>query len=221
MATSHHLNTLQMHPSSVLTLIPADPATAAAPLPHRDVHFGPLPFTGAASVSHIPVPSPRPLGASPTPDKIDEGIKNLRHILNPLCGPNTRGYKNTDLNLVLRSRLELMVSFLHLYAAKGYTEWAKKADIVAKSARNGAWMSCRIREWVILFIKDPTNLPTAEYGKFNESTLEDEDLAQEIHLHLQTLGPFVSAQDVVNYMSWDEIKTQLNLAYLCEQPNGG
>ncbi|KAJ7657126.1 hypothetical protein B0H17DRAFT_840818, partial [Mycena rosella] len=77
----------------------------------------------------------------------------------------------------------------------------------------GAWMSRRIREWVIAFAKDESNLPTAEYGKFNASLLEDEDLAQEIHLHLQTLGPYVSAQDVVNYMSSDEMKTRLNLKH--------
>ncbi|KAJ7933259.1 hypothetical protein B0H13DRAFT_1505367, partial [Mycena leptocephala] len=73
--------------------------------------------------------------------------------------------------------------------------------------------SRRIWEWVIAFTKDATNLPTAEYGKSNESVLEDDDLAQEIHLHLQTLGSFVSAQDVANYMSSDEMKAQLNLKH--------
>jgi hypothetical protein len=89
--------------------------------------------------------------------------------------------------MVLHGQLELMLSFLRLYAAEGYTEWGKHADIIAKSAGNSAWMSRRLREWSIAFIKDETNLPTSEYGKINGSVLEDEDLAQEIHMHLQ--GP--------------------------------
>lgn len=112
--------------------------------------------------------------------------------------------------MVLRGRLELVLGFLRLYAAEGYTEWVKNADIIAKSAGKGPWMSRQIREWVIAFTKDNSDLPT-EYGKFNGSILEDEDLAQEIHLHLQTLGPWVCAQDVVNYMSSDEMKSRLNL----------
>ncbi|KAJ7479949.1 hypothetical protein B0H11DRAFT_1660284, partial [Mycena galericulata] len=134
-------------------------------------------------------------------------------ILRPSRGPNTKGYKHADLNMVLRGRLELMLAFLRLYAAEGYSEWAKNADLIAKSAGSGSWMSRRIREWTIAFIKDETDLPTAEYGKFNGSVLEDEDLAQEIHLHLQSLGKYVAAQDVVNYMASDEMKTRFNLKH--------
>jgi hypothetical protein len=36
-------------------------------------------------------------------------------------------------------------------------------------------------------------------------------LAQEIHLHLQTLGLWVCAEDIVKYMSSDEMKARLNL----------
>jgi hypothetical protein len=104
-----------------------------------------------------------------------------------------------------------MLSFLRLYAVEGYTEWGKKADIIAKSAGNGAWMSRRLHEWSIAFIKDDTNLPTSKYGKLNGSVLEDEDLAQEIHMHLQGLSPYIAAQDVVNYVSSDEMKTHLKL----------
>ncbi|KAJ7696258.1 hypothetical protein B0H17DRAFT_1131048 [Mycena rosella] len=167
--------------------VPTSSASIPASVPRPAVRFGPISFNRADD-TFVPVRSTVP-GAPPLPAVIDEAIKNLRFILNPLRGPNTSGYKHANLNLVLRARLELMLSFLRLYAAEGYTDWVKTADIVAKSAGKGAWMSRRIREWVIAFAKDESNLPTAEYGKFNASLLEDEDLAQEIHLHLQTLGP--------------------------------
>ncbi|KAJ6611888.1 hypothetical protein B0H10DRAFT_1808453, partial [Mycena sp. CBHHK59/15] len=104
-----------------------------------------------------------------------------------------------------------MISFLRLYASDGYTQWAKSADIIARAAGKGSWLSRRIREWVVAFIKDENKLPMAEYGKMNATVLEDEDLAQELHLHLQGLGKYVAAQDIVNYMATDEMKACLNL----------
>ncbi|KAJ7474636.1 hypothetical protein B0H11DRAFT_2429054 [Mycena galericulata] len=137
--------------------------------------------------SHIPVKPRIPPNAPPPAAAIYEAIKKIKEILRPSRGPNTKGYKHADLNMVLRGCLELMLAFLQLYASEGYSEWAKHADIIAKSAGSTSWMSRRIREWTIAFMKDDTNLPTAEYGKFNGSVLEDEDLAQEIHLHLQSV----------------------------------
>ncbi|KAJ7461077.1 hypothetical protein FB451DRAFT_950615, partial [Mycena latifolia] len=75
----------------------------------------------------------------------------------------------------------------------------------------GSWLSRWIREWAVNFIRDEKNLPTAEYGKMNGSVLEDNDLAQELHLHLQGIGKYVCAQDIVNYMATDKMKLCLNL----------
>ncbi|KAJ7484582.1 hypothetical protein FB451DRAFT_1393117 [Mycena latifolia] len=202
--------------------LPSAPSTSAAsgPLPTPQppdhacpsVRFGAPAFT-RADETFQPLELPPPRRSPPPPHAIDEAIKKIHTILRPLHGPNTKGYKHADLNMVLRGRLELMLSFLRLYAGDGYTEWAKKADIIAKSTGSGDWISRRIREWSIAFVKDEANLPTAEYRKFNGSILEDEDLAQEIQLHLQGLGTFISAQDVVNFVSSEEMKTQLNLKH--------
>ncbi|KAJ7447331.1 hypothetical protein B0H11DRAFT_2335656 [Mycena galericulata] len=187
-----------------LSAASSPPSNSTRPIPtlppnptHPSVHFGPPPFTRADDTfSHIPVKPRPPPNAPPPPAAIDEAIKKIKEILRPSRGPNTKGYKHADLNMVLR-----------------YSEWAKHADIIAKSAGSSSWMSRRIREWTITFMKDDTNLPTAEYGKFNGSVLEDEDLAQEIHLHLQSVGKFVAAQDIVNYMASDEMKTRFNLKH--------
>ena len=50
-------------------------------------------------------------------------------------------------------------------------------------------------------------LPVNIYGRWNVSLLEDEDLAQEIHLHLQSIGQFVKAADIVHYLNTPEMKT--------------
>ncbi|KAJ7193830.1 hypothetical protein GGX14DRAFT_322720, partial [Mycena pura] len=137
----------------------------------------------------------------------------IHTILRPPRGPHTRGFKHADLNMVLRGRLELMLSFLRLYAGSGYAGWGRAADTIAKSAGKGFWMSRRIRQWVLAFMKDETDLPHAQYGKFNASILEDEDLSEEIHLHLQSLGEYISAQDVVDYMGSEDMKKRLNLKH--------
>ncbi|KAJ6565677.1 hypothetical protein B0H10DRAFT_1719655, partial [Mycena sp. CBHHK59/15] len=41
--------------------------------------------------------------------------------------------------------------------------------------------------------------------------LEDKDLAQELHLHLQGIRKYVAAQDIMNYMATDEMKAHVNL----------
>ncbi|KAJ7689788.1 hypothetical protein B0H17DRAFT_936732 [Mycena rosella] len=164
------------------------------------------------SFSYTPAPKPvGPPGCPPSAQKAEEAIVKLNAILHPSRGPNTRGFKIADLNMILRARLELMISFLWLYASNGYTQWAKSADIIARAAGKGSWLSCCIREWVVAFIKDENKLPMGDYGKMNATVLEDEDLAQELHLHLQGLGKYVAAQDIVNYMATDEMKARLKL----------
>ncbi|KAF7350762.1 hypothetical protein MSAN_01637300 [Mycena sanguinolenta] len=181
--------------------------------PNQQYTAGPIPFTrGDQSFRYTPVMQPAgPPSRPPLSQKVEQAIVKLNAILHPSRGPNTKGYKNVEMNMVLHARLELMISFLRLYASGGCTEWAKSADIIAKSAGKGSWLSRRIREWAVDFIRDEENLPTAEYGKMNASILEDEDLAQELHLHLQGLGKYVAAQDIVDYMGTDEMKARLKL----------
>jgi hypothetical protein len=41
------------------------------------------------------------------------------------------------------------------------------------------------------FIANQEDLPQNVYGTWKTSMLEDEDFAQAIHLHLQSLGPWI------------------------------
>jgi hypothetical protein len=146
----------------------------------------------------------------PEPKSVDAAIKNLQNLLHPPRTKN-RGYKDPKLNLVLRARLELMVGFLRLYKGARYTGWACYANVMAKSGGKGEWLSRKLREWTIEFCKDKKNIPTAMYGKFNSSVLEDEDIAADIHLHLQFLGKFVSAKDIVRYVATPEFQARLKV----------
>ncbi|THU93162.1 hypothetical protein K435DRAFT_598479, partial [Dendrothele bispora CBS 962.96] len=75
----------------------------------------------------------------------------------------------------------------------------------------GPWMSKMLRVWVMDFVESEKNLPTAKYGKSNASMLEDEDLAQELHLHLQGIGKYVASRHVVQFVNSPEVRARLRL----------
>ncbi|OAX30645.1 hypothetical protein K503DRAFT_751027, partial [Rhizopogon vinicolor AM-OR11-026] len=49
------------------------------------------------------------------------------------------------------------------------------------------------------------------YGTWNSSILEEEDFAQELLLHLQGIGKYVRAMDIVEYLDREEVKSRLKL----------
>ena len=94
-----------------------------------------------------------------------------------------------------------MVNFLHTYQLNGYQGWIAESKQAASIAgKNPEWMVRWLHEWTHSFACDLKNLPKHEYGKFNLSTLEGEDLAQEICLHLQSKGKYVCAMDIVWFL---------------------
>ncbi|KAJ3713438.1 hypothetical protein C8R42DRAFT_699054 [Lentinula raphanica] len=104
-----------------------------------------------------------------------------------------------------------MSSFLRLYRCNGYRDWTGASELAASAAGKGSWLARKIREWTHCLIQDETDLPTHSYGKFNSSILEDEDITDEIQLHLQTLGPWFSAIDIVRFMNSPEMQARLKL----------
>ncbi|KAJ7445275.1 hypothetical protein FB451DRAFT_1412795 [Mycena latifolia] len=49
------------------------------------------------------------------------------------------------------------------------------------------------------------------YGEWNESMLADEDLANDIRLHLQSLGKEITAEKLVNYLNSPEVREEHNI----------
>src|SRR5258708_39417913 len=48
---------------------------------------------------------------------------------------------------------------------------------------------------------DFNTIPRNPYGKWKESILMDKDIRQEIEAHLHSLGPFISAMDIVEFLN--------------------
>ncbi|KAF7311423.1 hypothetical protein MKEN_01044500 [Mycena kentingensis (nom. inval.)] len=178
---------------------PPAPASSSAIPPHRQLN-NPDPLNGF-TLPNRAQPRPRPAQILSN-DSVDKAIDNLHDILRP-HRRNGAGRQRTKLNLVLQARLEAMQRFLRLYRVSGYAGWTLQSEQVACAAGKTwvqIYMGRKLREWSIAFCKDKTNIPLHRYGRYNSSILSDEDIAADIHLHLQALGKWVSAKDIVRYV---------------------
>jgi hypothetical protein len=137
-------------------------------------------------------------------------LERIEKILNPRNSTNTRNV-DQKLDRLYRGRLQSMAMFLRLYQAQEYTDWDHASQTAAIAVGRGQWLARRLREWTMDLIADESSLPVNQYGRWNSSTLDDEDLMQELNLHLQSVGKWICAQDVVRFMNQEHIKDKLQL----------
>ncbi|KAF5369637.1 hypothetical protein D9615_010264 [Tricholomella constricta] len=105
-----------------------------------------------------------------------------------------------------------MRKFLWKYVSGGETtRWAKSSLETAQDHERGPHHARLLREWTRAFLADHKDLPINLYGTWKTSMLDDEGLQQGIYLHLQTLGPYVRAQDLVDFMKKPETMAKFNL----------
>jgi len=122
------------------------------------------------------------------------------------------------LDLLFRGQLELMRMLLVAYLGHlsrpcklQHGIWGATSLEVSEMAEQGPWLAHQLKLWTHTFIADHETLPQNLYGWWNASLLEDEDLAQDFHLHLQGIGKFVKAMDIVHYLETPEMKATLKL----------
>jgi hypothetical protein len=92
----------------------------------------------------------------------------------------------------------------------GHGAWISTFLQTAKNVCKGPWCACMLWKWTCAFIIDPNDLPQNLYGQWNVSMLQDEGLAEEIHLHLQSIGKYVKAMDIEHYLDAPEMKELLD-----------
>jgi hypothetical protein len=89
--------------------------------------------------------------------------------------------------------------------------WIAASLQAAHAVQRGLHYAKQLKKWSRAYITDQTCLPYNIYGTWNESLLEHEDLAQELHLHLQGIGKHICTQDIIDYLDQTDVKAQLKL----------
>ncbi|OBZ79571.1 hypothetical protein A0H81_00263 [Grifola frondosa] len=113
---------------------------------------------------------------------------------------------------LLRRRLSMIKMLLQFYThAIDPLPWITASLRTARGFGVGAYGARKMRQWAHSFIEDRENLPINLYGIWNVSLLQKGGLAQEIHLHLQSIGKYVQAIDIVHFLDTPDIKTRYSL----------
>lgn len=71
--------------------------------------------------------------------------------------------------------------------------------LCAHTQQKGGKRATNLRKWSKAFIHDHAALPLSLNGTPCNSRIDNEDVAADIALHLQSLGPYIRAQDIVQY----------------------
>jgi hypothetical protein len=115
----------------------------------------------------------------------------------------------------LRSELEAMRMFLWTFCDKESTvhghdsiKWTAASLKTARNYERGPYFARKLRQMTHTFISDREELPR-NLHKGSKSALDDEDLAQEIHLHLQSIGKYIKAADIVHFLNTPEMLARL------------
>jgi hypothetical protein len=114
----------------------------------------------------------------------------------------------------MKERFESIVTFLTHYtsaSSPGYNAWMSASLLTASGKGKPTWWARQLRAITKSYVLHRISPPSNPYGGWNSSRLEDPDIANEIHEHLQTIGKYVRAQDIVDYLDKEDIKTQFGI----------
>jgi len=141
-------------------------------------------------------------------------LKDIRNMLKPPRNTG-HGYKDSKVdNSWTKLRLGFMASFLTHYtnpSSPGYQAWMAASLLTANGMAKSRWWAQGLREETKAYVQDCNNIPINPFGRCASSRLDDPDIANEIHEHLQSIGACVRAEDIVTYLDNEEVKTHLKL----------
>ncbi|QRV89164.1 DDE superfamily endonuclease [Ceratobasidium sp. AG-Ba] len=135
-------------------------------------------------------------------DSLDAAIRTHRRT--------GKGYDYLALDRVTLERCSIMMACLNLYLDDTARTFIDASLLAAKGHRRGATYARSVRRWIRCLISSG-DLPQNCWGWWNVSSLEDEDVSNEIKLHLQSIGKYARAQDVVDFLSSPEVRERLGL----------
>ena len=147
-------------------------------------------------------------------EEAQTALSDMTTLLHPRR-PASRGYKPCQLNEFTKQRLEHTRSFLHLYIRYETKEprkpgnWKRAASDAADAACQTPHYARRLKQWARDFVADAKELPHRSHGGGIRSKIDDEDISQEIKIHLQSIGKYMKAEDIVKFCETPEMLGKL------------
>lgn len=151
------------------------------------------------------------LRAAPTLAQASSALEDIRLLFRKRRAVRTDGYVYFDMNPFVRARLEGMKCMLNFYTnplSKTHGHWGASSLQAAVSMERGQYCARLLRRMVRSYIDDRTILPVNPYGAWKTSMLCDQDLANDIALHLQELGTGISAQRLIDFLNRPETRAK-------------
>ncbi|KAG0703459.1 hypothetical protein DFH29DRAFT_803411 [Suillus ampliporus] len=90
-------------------------------------------------------------------------------------------------------------------------QWIAASLATANVQHKGTYHACQLRAWTRAFIVDRDDLPFDAYGRSKISKLDNKELMNELHAHLQSVRKYVKAGDLVTYLSNKDIQSHFGL----------
>lgn len=164
------------------------------------------------------VPTYIPTGTFTAPPTLEEAKSALSDITAILRPPymtekgKKKGYKDSGLDRLTSDRLEGIQMLLRAYSAEksdAKHKWIFASLRAAEMQGRGPKHARSLRVWAREFLADRNNLPENVYGTWAKSLIDDEDLVQEISVHLQGLGKYIKAEDICRFLDTPEMLERL------------
>ncbi|KIK79938.1 hypothetical protein PAXRUDRAFT_16061 [Paxillus rubicundulus Ve08.2h10] len=159
------------------------------------------------------------LHLTPSLESAERALDDIKKLLKPPRNSGS-GYNRRNFPPVLGERLEWMKTFLWTFCdstrnaeARGNQspQWIAASLATAGTAMKGKWFTRNLHFWSKAYILDREDLPLDLFGDWKISKIDDEDLAAELHLHLQGIGKYIKAGDLVQYLSDQDVQHRFKL----------
>lgn len=149
-------------------------------------------------------PAPNCGGKAPAIAAAQHAIVDIHALLHPRRQTGY-GHKRHTLQPFVTQRLQGMLTFLRIYIC-GTRKWADSSLVTAKFLGRGSYFAKQLRRWSLAFILDRGKLPDKRLLTGGISRLQDEDVKSDVNMHLQSLGKYVSAMDLVRYFQRNDVE---------------
>lgn len=121
--------------------------------------------------------------------------------------------RTKDMHLILHGRVMAMLAMLRFYASPALEKsWTVASELAATGAGKGPALARQLRQWTTAYLEDSMHLPVLGCYNPHHALVEDKTFAQEVKLHLQGVGKFFMAMDIVRYTDMDEMRARVGLA---------